>query len=95
MNQDSFYLVAFWVTRGPQGWHLEASPSPLVPFLPGKKKPSSSPSLGSLQQREGAKAEVGDQVLVAGQKQGIVRFYGKTDFAPGEDSYLGWGQAGP
>nr|XP_008534474.1 PREDICTED: CAP-Gly domain-containing linker protein 3 [Equus przewalskii] len=48
-----------------------------------KKKPSSSPSLGSLQQREGAKAEVGDQVLVAGQKQGIVRFYGKTDFAPG------------
>ncbi|NIG60740.1 CAP-Gly domain-containing linker protein 3 [Pontoporia blainvillei] len=49
----------------------------------GKKKPSSSPSLGSLQQREGAKAEVGDQVLVAGQKQGIVRFYGKTDFAPG------------
>lgn len=27
--------------------------------------------------------EVGDQVLVAGQKHGIVRFYGKTDFAPG------------
>lgn len=27
--------------------------------------------------------EVGDQVLVAGQKNGIVRFYGKTDFAPG------------
>uniref|UniRef100_M3Y351 CAP-Gly domain containing linker protein 3 n=1 Tax=Mustela putorius furo TaxID=9669 RepID=M3Y351_MUSPF len=49
----------------------------------GKKKPPSSPSLGSLQQREGAKAEVGDQVLVAGQKQGTVRFYGKTDFAPG------------
>ncbi|KAF6077059.1 hypothetical protein HJG60_002959 [Phyllostomus discolor] len=49
----------------------------------GKKKPPSSPSLGSLQQREGAKAEVGDQVLVAGQKQGVVRFYGKTDFAPG------------
>uniref|UniRef100_A0A673UK16 CAP-Gly domain containing linker protein 3 n=1 Tax=Suricata suricatta TaxID=37032 RepID=A0A673UK16_SURSU len=49
----------------------------------GKKKPPSSPSLGSLQQREGAKAEVGDRVLVAGQKQGIVRFYGKTDFAPG------------
>ncbi|KFO30054.1 CAP-Gly domain-containing linker protein 3 [Fukomys damarensis] len=49
----------------------------------GKKKSPSSPSLGSLQQREGTKAEVGDQVLVAGQKQGIVRFYGKTDFAPG------------
>ncbi|XP_033979622.1 CAP-Gly domain-containing linker protein 3 [Trematomus bernacchii] len=27
--------------------------------------------------------EVGDQVLVAGQKHGIVRYYGKTDFAPG------------
>uniref|UniRef100_A0A8D0GYB7 CAP-Gly domain containing linker protein 3 n=1 Tax=Sphenodon punctatus TaxID=8508 RepID=A0A8D0GYB7_SPHPU len=33
--------------------------------------------------REGLKIETGDQVLVAGQKQGIIRFYGKTDFAPG------------
>ncbi|KAG9340515.1 hypothetical protein JZ751_021335 [Albula glossodonta] len=32
---------------------------------------------------DGVKVELGDQVLVAGQKQGIVRFYGKTDFAPG------------
>ncbi|XP_041660818.1 CAP-Gly domain-containing linker protein 3 [Cheilinus undulatus] len=32
---------------------------------------------------EGLNVEVGDQVLVAGQKNGIVRFYGKTDFAPG------------
>ncbi|XP_008307766.2 CAP-Gly domain-containing linker protein 3 isoform X2 [Cynoglossus semilaevis] len=32
---------------------------------------------------EGLNAEVGDQVLVAGQKHGIVRYYGKTDFAPG------------
>uniref|UniRef100_A0A665VS37 CAP-Gly domain-containing protein n=1 Tax=Echeneis naucrates TaxID=173247 RepID=A0A665VS37_ECHNA len=32
---------------------------------------------------EGLNVEVGDQVLVAGQKHGIVRFYGKTDFAPG------------
>ncbi|CAN9493060.1 unnamed protein product [Ophioblennius macclurei] len=32
---------------------------------------------------EGLNAEVGDQVLVAGQKHGVVRFYGKTDFAPG------------
>ncbi|KAJ8369160.1 hypothetical protein SKAU_G00091880 [Synaphobranchus kaupii] len=32
---------------------------------------------------EGVNVELGDQVLVAGQKQGIVRFYGKTDFAPG------------
>lgn len=32
---------------------------------------------------EGLNVEVGDQVLVAGQKNGTVRFYGKTDFAPG------------
>ncbi|MBN3319061.1 CLIP3 protein, partial [Atractosteus spatula] len=32
---------------------------------------------------DGVKIELGDQVLVAGQKQGIIRFYGKTDFAPG------------
>lgn len=63
-------------------------------FPTGKKKSPSSPSLGSLQQREGAKAEVGDQVLVAGQKQGIVRFYGKTDFAPGEDGDCGLRGAG-
>lgn len=70
-----------------------ASEAPSSPYHlpPGKKKSPSSPSLGSLQQREGAKAEVGDQVLVAGQKQGIVRFYGKTDFAPGKDGDLGLG----
>ncbi|KAH0631581.1 hypothetical protein JD844_005979 [Phrynosoma platyrhinos] len=39
-------------------------------------------SVGSLD-REGLKIEIGDQVLVAGQKQGVIRFYGKTDFAPG------------
>ncbi|XP_058490148.1 CAP-Gly domain-containing linker protein 3 isoform X2 [Solea solea] len=32
---------------------------------------------------EGINVEVGDQVLVAGQKHGIVRYFGKTDFAPG------------
>uniref|UniRef100_I3IY53 CAP-Gly domain containing linker protein 3 n=1 Tax=Oreochromis niloticus TaxID=8128 RepID=I3IY53_ORENI len=32
---------------------------------------------------EGMNVEVGDQVLVAGQKHGIVRYFGKTDFAPG------------
>ncbi|KAL0972843.1 hypothetical protein UPYG_G00195420 [Umbra pygmaea] len=32
---------------------------------------------------DGVKVELGDQVLVAGVKQGIIRFYGKTDFAPG------------
>lgn len=32
---------------------------------------------------EGLNVEVGDQVLVAGQKHGTVRFFGKTDFAAG------------
>ncbi|CAL8354069.1 unnamed protein product [Lota lota] len=32
---------------------------------------------------EGLNVDLGDQVLVAGQKIGTVRFYGKTDFAPG------------
>ncbi|XP_068601438.1 CAP-Gly domain-containing linker protein 3 [Brachionichthys hirsutus] len=44
-----------------------------------QKKKSSVASLDP----EALNVEVGDQVLVAGQKNGIVRFYGKTDFAPG------------
>ena len=28
--------------------------------------------------------EVGERVLVAGQRQGVIRFSGETDFAPGE-----------
>ncbi|XP_029536403.2 CAP-Gly domain-containing linker protein 3-like isoform X1 [Oncorhynchus nerka] len=32
---------------------------------------------------DGVKVELGDRVLVAGVKQGIIRYYGKTDFAPG------------
>ncbi|XP_061828253.1 CAP-Gly domain-containing linker protein 3 isoform X2 [Nerophis lumbriciformis] len=44
-----------------------------------QKKKSSVVSLDP----EGLNVEVGDHVLVAGQKQGIVRFFGKTDFAPG------------
>uniref|UniRef100_A0A673J0F1 CAP-Gly domain-containing protein n=1 Tax=Sinocyclocheilus rhinocerous TaxID=307959 RepID=A0A673J0F1_9TELE len=43
----------------------------------------SSPLSGVSLDPDGVKVEVGDQVLVAGQKQGIVRFFGKTDFAPG------------
>uniref|UniRef100_A0A4W3GJQ0 CAP-Gly domain-containing linker protein 3-like n=1 Tax=Callorhinchus milii TaxID=7868 RepID=A0A4W3GJQ0_CALMI len=39
-------------------------------------------SMGSLD-HEGVKIEIGDQVLVAGQKMGVIRYYGKTDFAPG------------
>ncbi|XP_056397473.1 CAP-Gly domain-containing linker protein 3 [Hyla sarda] len=41
-----------------------------------------SVSVGSLD-KEGLNIDLGDQVLVAGQKQGVIRFYGKTDFAPG------------
>ncbi|XP_030599450.1 CAP-Gly domain-containing linker protein 3 isoform X3 [Archocentrus centrarchus] len=44
-----------------------------------QKKKSSVASLDP----EGMNVEVGDQVLVAGQKHGIVRYFGKTDFAPG------------
>ncbi|XP_056139945.1 CAP-Gly domain-containing linker protein 3 isoform X2 [Lampris incognitus] len=44
-----------------------------------QKKKSSVASLDP----DGVNVEVGDQVLVAGQKMGTVRFYGKTDFAPG------------
>ncbi|XP_049581957.1 CAP-Gly domain-containing linker protein 3 [Syngnathus scovelli] len=44
-----------------------------------KKKKTSAVS----PEAEGLDAQVGDQVLVAGQKNGIVRFFGKTDFAPG------------
>ncbi|XP_059839524.1 CAP-Gly domain-containing linker protein 3-like [Hypanus sabinus] len=39
-------------------------------------------SVGSLDP-EDTKIKIGDQVLVAGQKPGIIRYYGKTDFAPG------------
>ncbi|XP_061136896.1 CAP-Gly domain-containing linker protein 3 isoform X2 [Syngnathus typhle] len=47
--------------------------------LAARKKKTSAVS----PEAEGLDAQVGDQVLVAGQKNGIVRFFGKTDFAPG------------
>lgn len=46
--------------------------------LPAQKKTTSAGL-----DPEGLNVEVGDQVLVAGQKHGTVRFFGKTDFAPG------------
>ncbi|CAG6008619.1 unnamed protein product [Menidia menidia] len=52
---------------------VDQPPSPV-------KKKASSAGLDP----EGADVEVGDQVLVAGQKLGVVRFYGKTDFAPAQ-----------
>lgn len=51
-------------------------------MFPAQRKKSSVVSLDP----EGLNVEVGDQVLVAGQKHGIVRFYGKTEFAPGLSS---------
>lgn len=51
-------------------------------FLAQKKK-SSVCSHDPAQDPDVMNVEVGDQVLVAGQKHGVVRFYGKTDFAPG------------
>uniref|UniRef100_A0A671TTK3 CAP-Gly domain containing linker protein 3 n=1 Tax=Sparus aurata TaxID=8175 RepID=A0A671TTK3_SPAAU len=47
-----------------------------------KEKEKKKTSVASLDP-DGLNVEVGDHVLVAGQKNGIVRFYGKTDFAPG------------
>lgn len=52
--------------------------------ISAQKKKTSVASLDP----EGLNVEVGDQVLVAGQKNGTVRFYGKTDFAPGPSAAL-------
>ncbi|XP_033929379.1 CAP-Gly domain-containing linker protein 3-like isoform X2 [Melopsittacus undulatus] len=38
---------------------------------------------GAWLDREGRRVAPGDMVLVAGQRQGRARFYGRTDFAPG------------
>lgn len=56
------------------GWSPDVLCAP-----PAQKKKTSVASLDP----EGLNVEVGDQVLVAGQKHGVVRFFGKTDFAPG------------
>ncbi|XP_051868913.1 CAP-Gly domain-containing linker protein 4-like isoform X1 [Pristis pectinata] len=43
------------------------------------------PSVGSLDCDETSKADIqiGDRVVVVGQRSGTIRFYGKTNFAPG------------
>uniref|UniRef100_A0A674ME52 CAP-GLY domain containing linker protein 3 n=1 Tax=Takifugu rubripes TaxID=31033 RepID=A0A674ME52_TAKRU len=61
--------------EGPVG--VEVKPCVLVSSAQKKK------TLVASLDPEGLNVEVGDQVLVAGQKHGIVRFFGKTDFAPG------------
>lgn len=58
---------------------VESSGTQMFSVLLAQKKKTSLASLDP----EGLNVEVGDQVLVAGQKHGVVRFFGKTDFAPG------------
>uniref|UniRef100_A0A8C3UW15 CAP-Gly domain-containing protein n=2 Tax=Passeriformes TaxID=9126 RepID=A0A8C3UW15_CATUS len=45
--------------------------------------PGSRKRAGAWLDREGRRVAPGDAVLVAGQRQGRARFYGRTDFAPG------------
>ncbi|XP_053789093.1 CAP-Gly domain-containing linker protein 3-like [Vidua chalybeata] len=45
--------------------------------------PASRKRAGAWLDREGRRVAPGDAVLVAGQRQGRARFYGRTDFAPG------------
>lgn len=72
---DGFLQRIIWVVSA-------SSLSSLFSVFPAQRKKSSVVSLDP----EGLNVEVGDQVLVAGQKHGIVRFYGKTEFAPGLSS---------
>ncbi|KAI1895173.1 hypothetical protein AGOR_G00103570 [Albula goreensis] len=48
------------------------------PAGPRTRTPSASSSVC-----EGAEVRLGERVLVVGQRTGVVRFYGKTSFAPG------------
>ncbi|XP_007895014.2 CAP-Gly domain-containing linker protein 4 isoform X1 [Callorhinchus milii] len=41
-----------------------------------------APSVGNLKSDD-SEIQIGDSVVVVGQRSGVVRFYGKTDFAPG------------
>ena len=36
--------------------------------------------------------DVGDRVLVAGQRKGVIRFSGETDFAPGQHHCMSHGR---
>ncbi len=62
-------------------WSLSSEFHIWFAFAPAPRKKSLP---GVSLDPDGVKVEVGDRVLVAGQKQGIVRFFGKTDFAPGK-----------
>ncbi|KAK6489432.1 CAP-Gly domain-containing linker protein 4-like [Huso huso] len=81
----------------PSPWQRPAHPRPRNPVC--TKRPSvdrtapscarttagmqtRTPSTGSVHSEE-ADIQVGDKVLVVGQRTGVVRFHGKTSFAPG------------
>ncbi|XP_058678811.1 CAP-Gly domain-containing linker protein 3 [Ammospiza caudacuta] len=58
-------------------------PPARAPHKPRKDKRGSRKRAGAWLDREGRRVAPGDAVLVAGQRQGRARFYGRTDFAPG------------
>uniref|UniRef100_A0A8C3US94 CAP-Gly domain-containing protein n=1 Tax=Catharus ustulatus TaxID=91951 RepID=A0A8C3US94_CATUS len=62
------------------GWVWSVRPRPQGPGSgPGRSRKRA----GAWLDREGRRVAPGDAVLVAGQRQGRARFYGRTDFAPG------------
>ncbi|XP_052353045.1 CAP-Gly domain-containing linker protein 4-like isoform X1 [Oncorhynchus keta] len=54
-----------------------SNPSPSL-IVPRSRTPSASSSVC-----DGPEVRLGERVLVVGQRTGVVRFYGKTNFAPG------------
>ncbi|XP_041711583.1 CAP-Gly domain-containing linker protein 4 isoform X2 [Coregonus clupeaformis] len=54
-----------------------SNPSPSL-IVPRSRTPSASSSMC-----DGPEVRLGERVLVVGQRTGVVRFYGKTNFAPG------------
>ncbi|XP_078261175.1 CAP-Gly domain-containing linker protein 4 isoform X2 [Rhinoraja longicauda] len=71
-------------------WNLTHSKKMATKLVPAITKNTAGlrkrvPSVGSLDCDETLKADmqIGDRVVVVGQRSGTIRFYGKTNFAPG------------
>uniref|UniRef100_A0A8V5GZA1 Uncharacterized protein n=1 Tax=Melopsittacus undulatus TaxID=13146 RepID=A0A8V5GZA1_MELUD len=80
-NDGSVGGVRYFICPPKQGkgWRLSLIGSALTTPPPaGHRKRG-----GAWLDREGRRVAPGDMVLVAGQRQGRARFYGRTDFAPG------------
>ena len=60
-------------------WLFHCSPFP----CPGLHRARSARSAGSHSAGEDGLLEPGERVLVAGQRRGVIKFSGETDFAPG------------